>query len=156
MQKQNTGSSWKRQRLDTTGTRANKSSKHWNHLTQNASPHNMQCSTIWVHTLLPLSQGGIFNFQSHTTHSQVQRKMSQNSPPCWQWDSSSVSHKHSWRSLPLEWTSPWDATPPENMPRSASGVHKQASQVWYEHLQVLVGIVQRVANRLCIKMLRRI
>ena len=32
------------------------------------------------------------------------------------------------------------------MPCSASGVHIEASQVWYKHLQVLTCIVQRVAT----------
>ena len=34
---------------------------------------------------------------------------------------------------------------------NASGVRKQASQVWYKHLQVLTSIVQRVAKQTCTK-----
>ena len=34
---------------------------------------------------------------------------------------------------------------------NASGVPKQASQVWYKHLQVLASIVQRVATDFALK-----
>ena len=34
---------------------------------------------------------------------------------------------------------------------NASGVLKQASQVWYKHLQVLTSIVHRVAKQTCTK-----
>ena len=116
MQKQNTGSFKKRQRLDTTGTRASKSSESQNHLTQNASPHNMQRSTIWVHTQLPLVTRKKFFEISHHSPPNAKEDELYNFSPLLTMGLIKWVSKHSWRPLPLEWTSPWDATPLENMP----------------------------------------
>ena len=101
-------SSRNRQRLDTAGERACKSSEplKLNHPKMhplticNAQPYECILSS-------PLSQGRNFS-KSHITLHQMQRKMSYTtSPPCWQWDSSSESQGTH------EGHSPWNEPPPK-------------------------------------------
>ena len=111
----------------------------------------MQHSTIWVHTQLPLvtRKKKIFNLKPLT-------------PKCngrWVINFSLLLtmglikwvSKHSWRPLPLEWTFPWDATPPENMPWMQVECSNKLLRYDTKHLQVLTSIVQRVATDFALK-----